>query len=267
MDPYQLPGQHRHRLISDEQKSWWAHLTCRRGTPIDDTMLRISGVLAGVALAGAVLAPSVALLAPLALYTVWTNGPHSPIMNGAYEPILMVYGQILPPLLVGTVATGSTVFVEWINYHLYDRARGTQLGRRLTEYRWINRLASWYARKPFAVIVFCALGPVPFWVVRILSVLTGYSPVRHLTATAVGRFPRLWVIAALGRPLGIPTSWLIGIALVSMLTGLVGFFAARWNRNRSASSAAPAQEPLSTDILISTSENLCTATRAPAGAP
>lgn len=207
-------------------------LVRRRGTATDDLMIRVTGALAAVALVAAFIVPAVAQLAPFALYTIWTNGPHSPVLNGAYEPVLMLYGRFFPPLLVAVVGTASTVFVEWINYHLYARAGETNVVRKLRDSRWLTSLTAWYRRRPFSVILFCALGPVPFWVARMLSALSGYSVPRHLAATALGRFPRLWLIAAIGQPLGIPTSWLVGLAAGSLVLAAAVWSFTRLRRSR-----------------------------------
>ncbi len=206
-------------------------LVRRRGTTTDDLMIRVTGALAASALVVALVVPAVAQLAPLALYTIWTNGPHSPVLNGAYEPVVMLYGRFFPPLLVGAVGTAATVFVEWINYHLYARAGETRILRKLRDSRWLTRLTVWYRRRPFGVVLFCALGPVPFWVARMLSALSGYSVPRHLAATALGRFPRLWLIAAIGQPLGIPTSWLVGLTVGSLVLAAAGWGLARLRRS------------------------------------
>jgi uncharacterized membrane protein YdjX (TVP38/TMEM64 family) len=98
-------------------------------------------------------------------------------------------------------------YVEYLNYHLY--AAGTdRLPPRVREHPVLARIGRSYARAPFVTIIVAALTPLPFWLVRVLSALTRYSVRRHLVATAVGRFPRLWFFAAIAAPLGIPTSWL-----------------------------------------------------------
>jgi len=59
------------------------------------------------------------------------------------------------------------------------------------------------------------------WLVRVVSALTRLSSRSHLLATVSGRFPRLWLFAALAAPLHIPTVWL-GFAAVALLgMGLV----------------------------------------------
>jgi uncharacterized membrane protein YdjX (TVP38/TMEM64 family) len=72
----------------------------------------------------------------------------------------------------------------------------------------------YFARYPFATTVVAAATPFPCWVVRILAVLHAYPLRPYLTATAIGRFPRIYLYAWLGAWLRIPT-W----ALVTVIVG------------------------------------------------
>ncbi len=203
-----------------------ALLRRRRGTRADDVMLRISGALALAALAAAVLVPVVVPLFPFVLYTIWTNGPHSPVLPASYEPVLMLYGRLYPPVLIGAAGTAATVFVEWVNYHLYTRAAELRTVRQLQDGRLVVRLRRLFARRPFFTVWLCSITPLPYWVARVLSVLAQYSKPRHLTATALGRFPKLWCIAALGEPLGLSIRWLVAASVAALgLAGALGLFA------------------------------------------
>lgn len=202
----------------------------RRGSSTDDLMLRAVG---GVVVLGTLLSlvdPTAAALTPFVLYTLLVNGPYSAVLPAAYEPVLLLYGQLFPPLLIGVLGTIATVFIEWVNYHLYRLARDTRTFQHLTGGRWVQRLTRLFTRLPFLAIVVCALGLVPYSVARCLSVLSCYPVGRHLLATAVGRFPRLWVIAALGAPLALPRSFLLGAVLFA-----IAFAAAAWLLGRRAS--------------------------------
>jgi len=52
--------------------------------------------------------------------------------------------------------------------------------------------------------------------VRFLSPLTGFPVSRHLLATFLGRFPRLWFFAALGVWWQLDLRWLAGVAVGSI---------------------------------------------------
>lgn len=208
----------------------------RRGSRTDDLLLRALGAVVLLGIIGSLLDPTVAALTPFVLYTLWTNGPHSPVMQAGYEPVLLLYGQLFPPLLIGALGTIATVFIEWVNYQVYGHARDARTVRNLTGGPWVQRCTRMFERRPFLVIVGCALGLVPYWVARCLSVLTHYPVGRHLAATAIGRFPRLWAIAALGVSLALPRWLLIAAVLFSfVIAGSLWFLARRARRPMAAS--------------------------------
>lgn len=202
----------------------------RRGSRTDDLMVRAVGALVLLGIVLSLLDPTAAALTPFVLYTMLTNGPYSAVLPGAYEPVLLLYGQFFPPLLIAVVGTVATVFIEWVNYHLYGRACDTGIGRNLTSSRQVQRITRLFARLPFLAIAICGLGLVPYSVARCLSVLAHYPVGRHLAATAVGRFPRLWAIAALGAPLALSSPFLLGAVLFSLV-----FAASVWLLGRRAS--------------------------------
>ena len=187
-----------------------------RGSRTDDLILRTVGALALLGILGSLLDPTFASLTPFVLYSVWTNGPYSPLLPAGYEPVLLLYGRLFPPLLIGALGTLATLFSEWVNYHLYGYARDTRAVRNLTGGRAAQRITRLFERRPFVAIVICAIGVAPYWVARCLSVMSRYPIGRHLAATALGRFPRLWAIAALGMTLALP-GWLLLAAVLFSL--------------------------------------------------
>lgn len=223
-------------------------LTRRIGSPVADRVLRGSAIVATIVLVLALAAPALAPLVLFLLLTIWTNGPYSPMLPATYEPILMLFGTLYPPLLIGLVATAGTVYVEYLNYHLY-LAGADRLPARMRAHPMLTRVERWYARAPFATVVVAALTPVPYWLARVLSVLTRYSVRRHLAATAIGRFPRLWFFAAIATPLGVPTPWLVtaSVAVVGAMALIVGWRLLR-RRRGSPGHAQPVPLSPSTEV-------------------
>jgi uncharacterized membrane protein YdjX (TVP38/TMEM64 family) len=150
----------------------------------------------------------------------------------------MLYGRLYPPLLIGLLGTLGSVYVEYLNYHLYVRAADSRPLRAVARSRMVSVLGRWYNRVPFLTVVICALTPIPFWLARVFSALTRYPVSRYLLATAVGRFPRLWFFAALGT-LAIPTVWLVmatvgSIVLAGLWVALRALMARHQDRRRAA---------------------------------
>ena len=95
-----------------------------------------------------------------------------------------------------------------------------------------------FRKRPFFTVWLCSL-LLPYWPVRIVSPLAGYAVRRHLSATLLGRFPRLWFFAALGASLHVDPRVLLGISAAvagSALTLILfrGTMLAAVGRNRVA---------------------------------
>jgi uncharacterized membrane protein YdjX (TVP38/TMEM64 family) len=163
-----------------------------------DGVVRGSGAVSLLGIALMLLLPAAGPLAAFMLITIWLNGPLAPFFPASYEPILMLFGRVYSPLLIGSLGMMGTIYVEFLNYHLYRRLLDTKALSPLSQSAVVKRIVGWYKMAPFFTIWLCSWSPLPYWSVRFLSPLAGYDVRRHLSATFLGRFPRLWFFAALG---------------------------------------------------------------------
>ena len=104
----------------------------RFGDATSDIILRVTGLLALLAVPLALYEPHSAVLTGFVLVTIWMNGPYSPVLPATFEPMLMLMGRLYPPLLVATLGTFGTLTVEYLNYKLY---RSLLFSRKLTPLR------------------------------------------------------------------------------------------------------------------------------------
>src|SRR6184192_1942108 len=92
-----------------------------------------------------------------------------------------------------------------------------------------------FQRAPFWTTAIVILSPIPDSAVRVLAPLARYPLPKFLGAVALGRFPRLLLIAGVGGLVPVPTWGLLGggVALVGLAAGRhhVGS-AFRWLRAR-----------------------------------
>lgn len=213
----------------------WRPLSQRPGNLVWDGIVRGSGVLALLAIPGVLWLPESGPLVGFVLVTIWVNGPISPLLPATYEPILMLYGRLYTPLVIGLLGIGGTVYVEYLNYHLYRKVLDTSFLARLPRSSWFTWVVERFKRAPFFTIWLCSWSPLPYWPVRFLSPLARYPVGRHLSATFLGRFPRLVLFAALGSWWDIELGFLVGIAVASIATASgIWFYKARQSRAMSA---------------------------------
>lgn len=208
----------------------------RFGSKMWDGVLRGTGVIALLAIPASLLLPGAAMLAAFALVTVWVHGPISPLLPAAYEPTLMLYGRLYPPVVVAVVGTVANLYVEFLDYHMFRAMASLKAYRRLRQHPLFERATRAFARRPFLTTWLFAWTPLPDWMVRMLAPAAGYPVSRYLLAMGLGRLPRFWLIATLGAHLPIPWHVLLGVALGSIL--ITALLLAR-RRRRAGATEAP----------------------------
>lgn len=157
------------------------------------------------------LLPGSAELTVFAWVMFLTSGPFSTFWPSASEPMLLAFGQLYAPFLLALIGVAAIALVEWLNYRVFGAvllARRLEKVRSARLTRWVMK---WFAVLPFTTVVIAALTPIPFWLVRCCAVLAHYPMPRFILATALGRFPRLWLIAAMGSLLPVSTATILTV--------------------------------------------------------
>ncbi|PYP59598.1 MAG: hypothetical protein DMD44_04575 [Gemmatimonadetes bacterium] len=175
--------------------------------------------------------PRVKLLAFVAL-AVFVHGPLSPFLPTAFEATLLYYARFYPAWLLALVGTAGASLAEAVNYRLVDWAAALP---KLAALR-TRRVARWsiaaFLRAPFWTTVLVIFSPIPDSAVRILAPLGKYPLPLYLSAVALGRFPRLLLIAGSGSLLRIPLVWLL------VASGLVALVILAWQGLRQVTARA-----------------------------
>jgi len=189
-----------------------------------DLILRATGVggLLGIALV--LLVPGSAVLVWFAVMSLPANGPLSPVIPAAFEPLIMEAAKYEHPLSVAVVGLAAYMFTEYVNWYLYAWALSRDRLAGVGSKRWARWGIDRFSRAPFTTTIMFAFTPLPFWVARCLAILDHYPVRRFMAATAVGRFPRILLYAWLGAVLQLPTVALLAVLVGSML------FAVPWRR-------------------------------------
>lgn len=189
----------------------------RYGNLAWDGVVRGSGVLAALAIPLVLLFPGTGGgLTAFVLVTIWVNGPLGMFLPATYEPILMLFGRVYPPIVIASLGMVGTLYIEALNYHLYAKLLHLEAFTPARESGTVRRVVALFKRAPFFTVWLCSWSPLPYWTVRIVAPIAGYPLERYLLATLLGRFPRLWFFAALGLYWRISAKMLLVIALGSI---------------------------------------------------
>lgn len=197
----------------------WQHrlFRQRRGNLAWDGVVRGTGLVAVAAIPVLIwFPPRVSGLVAFLIVTIWVNGPLGIFLPATYEPILMLFGRIYPPVLIGTIGIIGTLYIEGLNYYLYAKILHLKAFTPARESAMVKRVVGWFRRAPFFTVWMCSWSPFPYWTVRILAPIAGYPLRKYLLATLLGRFPRLWFFAALGLLWGVSPQVLLAISLGSI---------------------------------------------------
>jgi len=187
---------------------------------VGDGIVRGTGAVAAVAVVLALVWRDAALLAAFAMVTVWVHGPMSPFLPAAYEPTLMFFGRLYPPLLIAALGTLANLYVEMLDYWLFARLGDFGPYRRLQTHPLFTRAVRLFARRPFFTVWLFGWSPLPDWIIRLLAPAAHYPVGRYLLALGLGRLPRYWLLAGLGAWLVPPPALLAGVALGSAALSL-----------------------------------------------
>jgi membrane protein YqaA with SNARE-associated domain len=149
-----------------------------------------------------------------------------------HEPVLIYFGKIYAPWFVAVVSVLGTLMVEALNYHAFGFVAGARPLRRVVRSPLIGRLVALFGRWPFLTLVVTAgVTPLPFYPFRFLVVLARYPIGRYLTAVAVARFPRFYLLALLGAATHLSDGVFAAFFLLCLCVGLIPLIP--WSRLRS----------------------------------
>lgn len=201
----------------------------RRGDRRWDLFVRVTGILAALAIPVVLAFPRLVPLIWLLLLAIPANSPLSPVIPAAFEPLIMEVVKFYPALWVSLVAVAIYLYTEYLNWHVYAWVLSWERFARLRDRRWVRWGLERFATAPFQTVVIFAFTPLPFWVARAVAILRGYPLRKFLLATALGRFPRYLVYAWLGELLHVPALWL-GAVIFGTTAIAVGWRLARGRR-------------------------------------
>ncbi len=157
------------------------------------------------------------------------------------SPPTLMAAKANPPWLLATLGGAAAGLAGIFDYHLVRRVFRFQALDRVRRHPLFERAERWAKVAPFLTVTLFAAFPLPFMIPRVLVPLSGYSLPRYSIAVALGRFGRVFVIAAFGQLVDIP-GWILEAALLAaLLVAAIGaIFRSRSAETPPAAPAAPA---------------------------
>jgi membrane protein YqaA with SNARE-associated domain len=205
-----------------------------------DQLLYGCGAAALLSLGLWLAVPDLSELSVFAWLMFLTSGPFSTFLPSASEPILMAFGKLYSPLLLAGIGVCAIALVEWLNYRVFGAVLLAKQMDRVRSAGVTRQLMAWFDVLPFATVVIASLTPLPFWLARCCAVITHYPMGRFILATAIGRFPRIWLIATIGALLPVTSATIVTVgAVIVLAAGVVAVAQRRRSSNMVVSTTAP----------------------------
>jgi uncharacterized membrane protein YdjX (TVP38/TMEM64 family) len=221
----------------------WLWLTRERGARHWDLFLRATGIVALLGIPVTLLWNAAVPLVWFGLLAVPANSVVAPLVPASFELLILETSKYASVVGITLVGTAVFVLMEYLNWHIYRWALSHARLEPLRQDRRLQRTLRYFERAPFLTVTLFPFTLLPFWAVRALAVLQGYSLRRFLLATALGRAPRIAAYAWLGAAFNVPTRLLL-MAVVAL--GLVAL-AMKLAQRRARAHSTPAQPPAADD--------------------
>lgn len=157
---------------------------------------------------------------------LWGLAPYTMLGNSLamipYDWYLPAIVHHQPALLAVTIATLTTVLIEYWNMDVLARVLSREGTAAFRGHTVTTRLLGWYRKAPWWTLVIAGFAPViPFYPCRFLATLAHYPMWRYQTAVVVGRSVRYAVLAGAGLLLPIPpiAYFVVGAIMLAFFVG------------------------------------------------
>jgi uncharacterized membrane protein YdjX (TVP38/TMEM64 family) len=142
--------------------------------------------------------------------------PVQTVLSLPLEPATMIIAKVAAPWEIALLGSGSAAVAAVFDYFFVRRVFRIAALDRIRTRRLFSRVEAIAKVAPFLTIVAFAALPLPFVILRVMMPITGYPLPRYASATALGRIPRLYVLALFGQAFDVP-NWVLGAVLLGAL--------------------------------------------------
>ncbi len=137
-----------------------------------------------------------------------------------HEPVILAYGALYPAWPVAICAGIAISATEFVNYHALTPILNLEKIKAFREKRSYQRAEHHFSRLPFLSLLFACFTPLPFIPFRVLAVTTGYSTRKFVLSVFMGRTPRFYLLALIGKTLNFP-NWVYAVILIIAFSAIL----------------------------------------------
>lgn len=156
----------------------------------------------------------------LALYFAFMVAATS-VLSLPLAPATLLAAKTSAPWAVAIAAAAAAAIAAVFDYYLVRRVFRVRLLDELRKKALFQKAERWAKVAPFLTTLTFAGIPLPFTIVRVLIPLAGFPVGKYVAAVALGRFGRIFVIAAFGTAFDVPTPILLALLGAGLLGGAI----------------------------------------------
>lgn len=156
-------------------------------------------------------------LALLYLFSI----PSNSFIPIPHEPGLLYFSGFLPVLPVSLTGVAGACVAGCIDYFALSWFLSLSRLKPMTRHYSYQFAIQSFSKFPFLTVLLFSLLPLPYYPIRVLAAGSRYPLPKYLTALALGKWPRYYIVALTGAYLKIPPIWLYVIGLFFLLSLLV----------------------------------------------
>ena len=140
-----------------------------------------------------------------------------------YEPALLYYSKLYLPLWLALLGGVGTSLAGFLDYQAVTYLFGYRKMAAIRKNKYYLLVANYFRKVPFACLVITGFTPVPFHPVKFMAIATAYPLQKYLLALFVGRTPRYYLVALIGKGLQISNWVILLIFLIFILWEIMAY--------------------------------------------
>jgi len=154
---------------------------------------------------------------PLWIIFLYSIPSNSAISLFPHEPVLVWYGKFVNLWGLSVSATLGTILAGYLDYKFFTPVLNLSYSRHYKSSRTYMKAHYWFSKYPFIAIAIAGFSPIPFFLVKFMAFSSKYPVGKYLSALALARFPRYYLLALTGYVFQIPDWAIFGSFAVMLL--------------------------------------------------
>ena len=133
------------------------------------------------------------------------------------EPVIIWFGRFVNLWSLTAVATAGTLVAMYLDYKFFVPVLNLAYSAKYKSKAGYQKARRWFDKSPFLIMTLAAFLPIPFYPFKFIALSAKYPLSKFLGAITLGRIPRYYLLALIGKAFQIPNWVLISLFLTMVM--------------------------------------------------